>query len=551
MTPHGEEAPPIWNVYQLITRLKELLAPEVIGFYRSFEITEILGFHADNDAQPVNFFTLIVAESASPPPKSGPVPLTNQRIKLKSTKWKFGVYRHRISIDDILATLEVFQASGQWVRDGHTVATGQMAAVPPQFVPTDGPTAHPWNALLKNNHWEGSHVLELFDRKKAHTLFLIHEPRLLKELAEAIRPIAKISIDGLSDRLGNIVFQLPVTVLSTVLNSYDSDGAFGVQPIWHPSVEPRILRVSCEKYEDTTIEGFDSKDVSTEMTRFYVSAPGGGVRYILWDDKYRVILGASSCTMFFTSVGFDIFSTSLGGSARTFSIRNKNGELEETWIPVHPPTRRSVVGNSPFRPHEPWRSQRVFKNGLHELKERKEFIQYGGSTGKNRVQALEDIRFLLRAHGETGAWLWDPYLSADDILETLFYNKYENADLRALSSGKPPPVSDKEKSDIDRGASWSEAQRDRLNTAKGNQFGLKLEFRVRKGNSGWDFHDRFLIFPSATGGAVAWSLGTSVNSIGLKHHILQKVQDGELIRQAFLDLWNELDASSNLVWKNT
>ena len=66
----------------------------------------------------------------------------------------------------------------------------------------------------------------------------------------------------------------------------------------------------------------------------------------------------------------------------------------------------------------------------------------------------------------------------------------------------------------------------------------------------WDFHDRFLIFPATDRGALAWSLGTSVNRVGKQHHILQQVGDGQRISDAFLDLWNALDQPENRVWKS-
>jgi hypothetical protein len=549
VTLREKEAPPIWGVAQHVQHLEKLLKPKVIGFYNSFEVTEILGYHADARQQPVNFFTLLVAEPSAPPDEIHPVFLNEKRISLPGTKWQFGVVRYRVPTQLAIAALQKFDTNTEWSPNGIQVKVGAMAAVPPQFVATDGPEPHPWNSLLKNNHWEGSHVLELFDRTKTEVKFLLEEPRLLKKLAEEIRSVANIGIDGLSDRVGNIVIQLPVTVLSTILNSYDSDGAFGIQPVWHPSVAPRLLRITCEKYEDTTIEGFDSKDVATEMAQFSVTAPGGGARYVLWDDANKVILGASAKTLFFTSVGFGFHSTDLYGNARTFLVHSKNG-VTEMRIPVSLPSKPSIVGSSPFKPHEPWRSRRIFSNSLHELKERKEFVQYGGKSGIGREQALKDIHFLLRKHGEFGAWLWDPYLDANDILETLFYNGHGNADLRALSAGMLPPPTNNLKKKKSQTRPWKEVQNNTLNFSKGNGYGLRLEYRVRMGHAGWDFHDRFLIFPSATGGATAWSLGTSINSLGHKHHILQKVQDGELIRQAFLDLWDALEDEDYLVWKN-
>lgn len=541
--------PPVWGIKQHIERLRKLLEPHVIGFYSSFEVTEILGFHKDSPKVPVNFFSLIVAEGSAPPDDSKII-FVGEKLTL-SKKWSVGVVRYRMAPERLLEALQAFDTDNKWVPNKELIQTGTITAVPPQFVPSDGIDPHPWNALLKNNLWEGSHILELFDRSKENVRFLFEEPRHLRALADYLRPLAHMSIDGLSDRLGNIVIQLPVTVVSTVVNSHDEDGAFSIQPVWHPSVKPRRLRISCEKHEDNSIDGFDSKEVEEDMARFDVTAPGEGPRYIMWDDTNKVILGASMKTLFFTTFSMDFRSSTLGGNQRKFSVPTKGGQLEEVEISVEPRSNPALYGSSPFKPHEPWRSRRIFSNSLHELKERKEFVQYGGSAGPNRQQGLEDIRHLLRMHGEQGAWLWDPYLSADDILETLFYNKYADAELRALSSGKQPPTSKSKKSNGKTNTAWKSAQHARLENAKGNENGLNLEFRVRNGSAGWDFHDRFLIFPSKSGGALAWSLGTSINSLGRKHHILQKVQDGELIRQAFLELWEALGSKNYLVWKNT
>lgn len=67
--------------------------------------------------------------------------------------------------------------------------------------------------------------------------------------------------------------------------------------------------------------------------------------------------------------------------------------------------------------------------------------------------------------------------------------------------------------------------------------------------AGWSFHDRFLIFPGSETGALAWSLGTSVSRLGMQHHILQRVDDGQLVADAFNELWNSLQGVENLVWK--
>ncbi|MFV8104482.1 hypothetical protein ACNQ23_27275, partial [Enterobacter cloacae complex sp.6730515] len=79
---------------------------------------------------------------------------------------------------------------------------GRLTAIPPQFVPSDTFQTHAWNGVLKNNFFDGSHVLELFDREKLALQFLFDRPKLLTELAKLIRPYAPVGLDGLSDRLG-------------------------------------------------------------------------------------------------------------------------------------------------------------------------------------------------------------------------------------------------------------------------------------------------------------------------------------------------------------
>ena len=72
---------------------------------------------------------------------------------------------------------------------------------------------------------------------------------------------------------------------------------------------------------------------------------------------------------------------------------------------------------------------------------------------------------------------------------------------------------------------------------------------MKIGQAGWAFHDRFLIFPNTDNGPLAWSLGSSVNSLGRQHHILQHVDDARLVADAFEELWDELSEPEQLIWK--
>lgn len=568
-----------WGITDHITHLQKLLVPGVIGNYRSFEVTEIFGFHRDTPKQTTNFLSLLVAEPSTPPEEqpAKPTLLTGKPIELRGTLWKFGVARYRISTQRVLDALQYFSTTGEWKLGTSALKVGALTPLPPQFVPADTAEPHPWNSLLKNNFWEGSHILELFDAQKPDVKFLLDEPKLLKQLAEDIMNFVKMGIDGLSDRLGNILIQLPVTVVTTKVSS-SSRGDFLVQPIWHHGTPARKLRVSCEKFEDTTVEGYGSEDVTGSQATFPIYSPGGGARYVIWDDQHQLALGASAQTAFITSIGMNVNAVGDGISTRDFYLPLSNGTLESVTVPLIEERPPNIIGTPTSNPREPWRNNRVFRDSLKSVLDRREFVQYGGKAGPDTKRALEDIHWLLQQHGRYGAWLWDPYLDAKDVLATLFYCPHKSSDLRALTAGEEPPVA-KDKENYSRATafcqraenwlrtrpfatwmgikpqaapapnqSWKEKQLGTFKDAKGNCQGLCLEFRIREGNAGWPFHDRFLIFPSKTGPATAWSLGTSVNSFGQKHHILQKVADGERIRQAFLELWDELNGSDYHVW---
>ena len=67
---------------------------------------------------------------------------------------------------------------------------------------------------------------------------------------------------------------------------------------------------------------------------------------------------------------------------------------------------------------------------------------------------------------------------------------------------------------------------------------------------GYSFHDRFLMnVRKDEDRPQVWSLGTSINSLGKKHHIIQSVEHPQMLVDAFEELWEELSDPECLVWK--
>lgn len=78
-----------------------------------------------------------------------------------------------------------------------------------------------------------------------------------------------------------------------------------------------------------------------------------------------------------------------------------------------------------------------------------------------------------------------------------------------------------------------------LEDGLGQDTDLQLSFRTVHGNSGSSFHDRYLILKYHLNKTRVWSLGTSVNSVGKSHHIVQIVESPMLIDTFFDEVWSQ------------
>jgi len=546
--------------------------PGVLGFYTHFEVTEVFAVPSVGGA-PVNIFSILVAEERVAGGVEAPVLLNPDRIRPKLlNEWIFGVKRYLKPITELVPAFDQLCDSKEWRLSGLPLQVADLAPIPPQFVPPDSTGTVPLNRILKNNFWNGSHVFEWADPAK--TLFkpFFDNPATLQQVSDAIRPYVPIGLDGLSDRCGNIVVQLPVTVLMTKFGQARTSGDFTVTIAWHPKATPRSLRATCEKQHDHTISEFMSADAQAPETLLPMHGGEGLHRGAVWDDQNHVLLAASGELGFISSIALRMHALGLGAPTRVFTIRDENGVAKEIKVGLVVPGPENIVGEPRKNPAGDWTERRIYREESARLAREKRFVQYRPAPGHQIAEhekALADLRLLMHQYGQEGAWLWDPYLSADDVLNTLFHCPHPNSDLRGLTAGYDPPADTKEpqKTAPRSGCVWTflptwltgkgqpapsttfaGKQRAIFEGMTSNLLDLKLEFRVKSGPAGWAFHDRFLIFPITGRGALAWSLGTSVNSLGKQHHILQRADDGQLIMQAFLDLWEQLDKPEHLIW---
>ncbi len=573
--PRPEE----WSSELSLAWLKRVSEFGVLGIYTHAEVTTVIGRPPDQSACPINVFTLVVLErradetgTGKPSFLQGPKPIELNSLR----KWKFGVARYTVKLEDVFSALNLFtSAPANWSLSGQALRLGTMISVAPQFVPPDGTEPSSLNRLLKNNFWNGSYVLEFFDSAKHHLTPFQKEPARLQELSSRVTEWVPIELAGLADRLGNILIQLPVTALMNNFAKSLTDWEFKVEVEWHPEVKPRSLRAINSMEFDGALCSYGSAPLESQSTILRSHDSSGANRHLIWDDEHQVILAATSPLYYIRA--FSISSSTISGdpAQRIFYSISDKKELVPHQVVLRQPPRVDPQAQPDHYSYRGWTHKRIHKNEEARLEKERHFVQYRPDVKGidwTRQKALNDLRHLINAHAEHGAWLWDPYLSATDLLDTLFHCSMFGAPLRALTQGLVPREARKVgpsdpqlraylkwKAERRSAAAASpnavvkafvKEQRATLERSAGDCNGLRLEYRIRRGSAGFKFHDRFLIFPHAREEPLVWSLGTSVNSAGKAHHILQRVDNGRLIMDAFDALWNKLNGPHHLIWKH-
>ncbi|HBC3441510.1 TPA: hypothetical protein KDY48_000143 [Vibrio parahaemolyticus] len=524
--------------------LQALLIGQSLGEYNCVEVTEIFAI-TDKGVPPTNIFTLMVAESR----ESKNLVLdeyafvNDKPIKVSILKsWTIGIKTYLVSVDKAIEMFATAESDNDWDSCGQKVKTSEYGYKKRTFTPPDSFETVPLNSVLKNNFNNGSYVVELTNQHKTEFSMFFEKTTLLQELADGLLKYLPIDISSLSDRLGNVIFQIPVKAIQTRTTLLSNRKSIECKIAWHPNIQPRDLMV-CGYQEDDDFNKDDFHIVHCSKTSESVTIPfnhKGAYRLTIWDAESELTLNSLAPSSFIATIGFS--SNVMVNEQR--ELYHNDGSRSTVPLIVHSDTR--TVGDKQRR-NTNWSKVRIYENNRGKLRESLEFVQYN-PKGKNKKieheKALLDIRSLINKYGENGVYLWDPYLSPNDIVKTLFYSKFSNSTLRAISSLKEPPTEEKNSINY----VFDKYKFEFESYAPEMKIGIDLQFRSPRNNIGWKFHDRFLIFPDFNKLPMAWSLGTSVNSFGQEHHILQKCSDARLILDAFNELWAEIDKDECLVW---
>ena len=515
------------QAYQLLT------TSPVLGCYNCCEITT--AFLIDKKCKITrNYYTICVLEERCS--VSGERRFLTSKPIFIGDDLSLGIEQRVVSLEECG---QAFAQLFTHIQDGCVdigsgkLCIGAMEAVPPVFVPPDSTLEIPLNRVLKNNFLNGSYVLEFFDAQKT---FFASLPKPQKELlADKLAEYLPIDLFTIADRVGSILFQFPSLNVRYRYQVRNEETAF------HHSLtlDPRIpdvshILVTSELIQDENIVGrsdflCDGWQVEKEIA---VGDASRLCRTTIVDLQTHLVLSSQSTSLMREMTGFchlsDPFSEprTIWDSEKKQCTKVQITSQETIHVdPNHVLLRDKLIEN------------RQYAEKVKTLEKRLEFCQY--KPGQ-RPRALADLRTLMNRGHDGMVYLWDPYLSVDDLLETWYYTTVFGMKLHAITS--------KSASGKEEVPAWIQEQRQRIQSRSNNR-GISLELRCQWGTHGYGFHDRFLMIVREHKTPEVWSLGTSVNSIGTSHHILQKVSHPQMVVDAFEKLWDLLSAEECLVWK--
>jgi hypothetical protein len=400
------------------------------------------------------------------------------------------------------------------------------------------------NYVLKNNFFNGSYIFEFFDEEKDNVKFLLEDTKLLEKFNNEVTKILPINISNVSDRLGNIIFQLPINKFKVNISSIADRNTsppkfkgFKINILSNSIIND--LEVKLYEIYDNIVTLQKNTDIINNKAVVNIDNSFGSFIEI-YDKKNKILLYKEKLNII---KNFNLNTEIPFTKRRKFFLKSEN---EFQYINIYDNLETFIgIEKEEYRK---WIDERIYENEMNYLEKKKYFVQYWRNKQDRELpikerhwKALKDLHYLINAYGKYGVYLWDPYLSAEDIKKTLYFCQYAYTPMKAITVLKSP---NSQKQNI------LENMRNEFEKDDKQTLFLNLEVRAKINNYGFNFHDRFIIFPgNYRVKPKAWSLGTSINSFGKEHHILQEVKHAAHILNIFNELWNELNHPECIVWK--
>lgn len=536
-------------------RLEQLINSGVIGAYQYCKVDQIVLFNKDANVA-WNYFTHVhfsskydtVAESAL---LASPATLQNG--------WKLIVSQYSMRKETFADCVRSALSTGIWSYTDSKITEGdridEAFPTPVKFIAENDPTGSyysnviPLEKSLYGSNFLGSYyVFEIYARGE-HLKDLLRD-KDVKDIQKIIHKCKlNYRLDELPDRIGNVVCKFEIETLRTTPKRLGEHGMVYSFELTPEIAHDMNLHLHIEQEHDRLL--YEYVDES------FCLHPGESIEKGVEPNQCKTTLtvsDAESRLILFRAVADrSVYSNYYGQITPDYIIATPIHQYRKVKVGGReynvPLNGIKMVGEPPLLVEMADAGERQQKWQDAFFKEQNYLRVY--NVGQHD-EALCDIRSIINKQ-----LLWDldeirivdPYLSPNDILNTvalcekpgirvccltdihtISHNKDAKADI--LTDGIQDAAFDEIRNSFQK----------ELEDGLGQETDLRLSFRTVHGNNGSSFHDRYLILKYQRNKTRVWSLGTSVNSVGKSHHIIQIVESPMLIDTFFDEVWSQTNS---------
>ena len=513
-----------------------LLQPGKIAFYKSCEATQFFLIHHETH-EIVNYYTLFTFEE-----KPLETEVTNYLFPKPfriNDKFSLGALQKRIPISKAKHIFADIQ-NGVMDIDGPCSISNKISLLPKAFVPQGFGEKTILTNVLKSNIWKGNYIIEFFDEAKDFPSS-INERSKIDKINRKIKEILPIDLSAVHDRIGNIVFQFPVTLMNLDIHFKGNGTEVKIVSQQHPLInQERNISVQVISAFDGCTTGFCVKNFRNLDFEFDTTLGDDyDIHITVIDCDNSILLFDESKINYVKSIGtcFNVMDSS---EPRT--IPQKDGTVKTVQL------SNPMYSNAGFV-----YSDTHYRNQIQERIRNNKILTHDGDyitlKANQSEQGLTFLRTKLNDPDIKEICLWDPYLQAQEIMDVLYYEPTGKPfrciarAIKATSENEHTKDSTSDAQDYTKSTFERYCAECRQRFKQSNNKNVQLKLLAQHDNFGWKFHDRFLILVPQNPRQLpdAYSLGTSVNSIGKSHHIIQKVTNAREILDNFEELWSKLD----------
>lgn len=534
----------------LSKELSLLLRRGNLGVYKYAKVDQVVLL---SDGKALNYFTNITVSSRFK--SEEPFQFLTSSPKSITKGVKLAISTYTIPIVSIKQILCSAAKTGKWVCNDETVFLDSTFVTHRKYIPENDPAISKYNCfvpvewyLYGSNFWGNYYLVELFSKKER--IKEIIGPGEIDVIQKYINDCRlKYNLSKLTDRIGNVVCKIEVESLSYKPTALGYDHGIGLEFAYTKTIAKRGLTLTVMQENDEAVYTFEVNPTFKDETLFIppnqcktqISLTDNKTGLILYMGlfDYRVYSG------YYSHVGLSHMVSTIANS-RTLHFPDHDETVELSGV--------SQIGNRYEFIEMALSSER---RKAHEDEWFEEYGYFRAYSENQHNKAIADIIEIINAKD----LLWDleeiyiidPYLTSKDLAATVFFCKKPNIRIKALCSFQTIKSNKETKSEINASShsAYVEQEKAYIESVLGANTDIRLEFRTIANGHGLPFHDRYIILNFNINKSRAWMLGSSINSIGSAHSVIQIVEAPNKIVELFRNQWELTDDPACIIFDNS